>query len=323
MDPWMPYRGAALAVVAVLALTACTKSGSDGRTGELTAPSPSVSAVPSLDAVDSLTLPIEAYLFTAAQTRVLNDAHRSLVNDCMTRFGFSTEFVPPTAGVAPPNQLTRRYGVTDQVSAARYGYHLTPEDGIPTAGKPQTGGRAYTKAELLVLTGNESGTPVAPNQSPAGGKSHNGKAVPPGGCTGEAKAKLGFDKLERADAARLPDQINFSTYQQASSDSRVVAVLKQWSACMKAKGYTYGTPTQAMEAADIKQASPTDAEIRTAIADVTCKKEHNVVGVWYGIESAYQKTVIQQNIEKLTSIKKEQGAALKLAAREAGVPVPN
>jgi hypothetical protein len=42
---------------------------------------------------------------------------------------------------------------------------------------------------------------------------------------------------------------------------------------------------------------PGDTEIATATADVGCKIETNLVGVWSAVEAAYQRRIIEQNPE--------------------------
>lgn len=42
-----------------------------------------------------------------------------------------------------------------------------------------------------------------------------------------------------------------------------------------------------------------EEEIAVAEADVACKQEVNLVGIWFAVESAYQRRTIQQNAEDL------------------------
>ncbi|MFJ5829700.1 hypothetical protein [Streptomyces sp. NPDC093089] len=78
----------------------------------------------------------------------------------------------------------------------------------------------------------------------------------------------------------------------------------KWSAYMKEKGYSYATPVAVLEDSAIFE-SPTagSREINMAVADVQCKKKHNVVGVWSSVEMAYQNVAIEQNAEELSEIK--------------------
>jgi hypothetical protein len=43
----------------------------------------------------------------------------------------------------------------------------------------------------------------------------------------------------------------------------------------------------------------TPAEIATAKADVACKQQTNLVGIWFTVESAHQRTLIIQNTTAL------------------------
>ena len=58
--------------------------------------------------------------------------------------------------------------------------------------------------------------------------------------------------------------------------------------------------------------------INAAKADVTCKEKVNLVGVWYGVETAYQRQSIDRNAEVLDLAKRQLADRLKLAASLSG-----
>nr|BFE72341.1 hypothetical protein GCM10020092_056420 [Actinoplanes digitatis] len=111
-------------------------------------------------------------------------------------------------------------------------------------------------------------------------------------------------------------------FAQAETDDRVTAVVGTWSACMKQQGYAFKTPFDAAASAKIDTPAPSTVEIKTAVADVTCKRKTNLVGVFYGVERAYQNAAIQRNIEQLNRLKAEIEQVVKAAAGALGVPVP-
>ncbi len=52
-----------------------------------------------------------------------------------------------------------------------------------------------------------------------------------------------------------------------------------------------------------------------ATADVTCKKQANVIGVWFAVESAIQKQLIARNEEPLSDLSTSEQATLEKAAQ--------
>jgi hypothetical protein len=306
-----------LLTAAVLAV-ACTNNGDDNsRSPSALGPSgpPEVSATRTAVSVDGMALPIQAYLASPAAQLVLGNASIRVQTDCMRRFGFTSYSVPArTPDSIPPNdQLYRRYGVTEDQDATRYGYHPVPGAAVDTAKKPA--GTRLSPAESMVLTGNASGTADG-SSKPA--SNYNGQQIPEGGCAGEARRKV---EVAGAVDAGIVDSINYGMYDRSKQDSRVVAVTQRWSACMKEAGYDYPNPLAAMGSFPTT-GTPSQAEIQAARADLACKKSTNLVGEWFSVESAYEGAAIQQNIQQLGEVTQRQHAAVVAAAGILGVPVP-
>jgi hypothetical protein len=59
----------------------------------------------------------------------------------------------------------------------------------------------------------------------------------------------------------------------------------------------------------------TAVEIQVAVTDVQCKQSTNLIGVWFTVESGYERQAIQQHVEKLTEIKKRWTNAGRAAAQ--------
>jgi hypothetical protein len=310
----------ALPLAGVLAMTAaCTNQEGGGARPDAASRAvvspPAAVATPDRLAVDKLSLPADAYKPTPAQRIVIDRAAVLLTNDCMKRFGFDAVLPPPQEPDQP--SLARRYGITDATVARTYGYHLAPGDGIRVDKKPQ-GGPSLSDSELLVLTGNEGGKPGTPAKSQA----YNGAQIPAGGCTGEASAKLGFTEAFGT-GTTLADEIDLAAFSQAQADSRVTDVFKRWSACMRDRGYTFDTPFDPAGKADLQAPVPSRSETETALADVQCKKETNLVGVFHGVEVAYAQAAIDKNAEALDQLKRDYLAALTKAAQALGVSAPS
>jgi hypothetical protein len=196
---------------------------------------------------------------------------------------------------------------------------VAPGDRIETGSKPAENGGELSQSAILVLTGEPNGRPRPGAAAPT--RTYAGVALPAGGCSGEAAAKLGQGQLFGG-ATTLADRIMTTSFAQAESDDRVVAVFGTWSDCMKQQGYAFKTPFDAAASANIETPAPSTVEIKTAVADVACKQKTNLVGVFYGVERGYQDSAIQQNIEQLNKLKAEIDQVVKAAAGALGVPVP-
>ncbi|MGF1432193.1 hypothetical protein [Kitasatospora sp. LaBMicrA B282] len=260
-------------------------------------PAPAVGAIPVVDSTVGKSLPIDAYLFTPEQFKQLGAARDTLTAQCMQRFGLT--YAAPTA--PPPrqgNQVTHRYDVVDPAD----GYRTASSAPAPTPPAPQ-----LTSEEIAVLAGDVPGNAKAIT-------SFHGQSIPKGGCLGEAEAKLTAQGGSMTDSP-VAVGINYDDYQRSMTDDRLRAVFQQWSACMKAKGYSYATPN---DATDDKQwkgtATPSPTEIATATADAQCRQQTNVIGTWFTVESAYENQAIQANLDQLTQVQQGIAAVVKNAA---------
>jgi hypothetical protein len=318
---------AALAVVTAIVVSGCAASHSAGQStlGSVLAVSPpAVSAPPKLSTVRGLALPIQAYIPPAAEQDVISDATETLIVQCMSRYGFTWNYQP--SHTVDVNQADREIGVSDLATAQQYGYSLPPADGGAAGGGPQAGhnadgtgqagtGQAGTggtmpAAEVLVLSGGDTGASA----------SYQGQQVPEGGCAGQARRTVtGVDEI---DPTALVASIQVAMWHKALSDSRLVNGFKYWSACMSQAGYQYASPLDAAGDPRWPSSGATQTEIQTAVADVRCKQRTNLIGVWYSIESGYEKEAIQHDIQQLTTIRQLWNRAAAKAAQMLGVPVP-
>ena len=270
---------------------------------------PSAAAAPQLDLLKGKVFPIDAYLLTPEKAKQLNAAQDLLANRCLVRYGFPAS-VPVSATSLSSDDLNgRRYGVIDPAVAAQLGYH-SPGGGKNAGRSPD----APQSPELtLVLYG-------APDPTGKGTKAgtYKGMDVPPGGCMGEARHKINADKFESYDDGALAIQLNSAAGKQAQADKRVVAKLGEWSACMKQQGFTYRDPFEPLDGGTLKSSlalpAPDAQEIRTAVADVECKRKVNLIGVWYTVEVAYENALIEKNQQRLDDLKQSIDLMLKTAA---------
>ena len=275
-------------------------------------PVPAVTAVPSPASAVGLVLPLAAYQLSADQQRFVNRADLALVIQCMRRVGFSQfSLGDGPADTKPIDAMSRRYAlVTDPATAAAYGYHL-PADVSPGRSSSPT----PSESERIALTGNPDGSPGLSARS---GVTVNGQAVPVGGCYGEASRAMAFNAT--VDTA-LPDRLGFTSYDRSRGDERVRTATAAWSACMKEHGYAAADPVGATTGLSMAGvAAP--AEIQQAVTDVGCQRASNLVGVWFAVESAYQRQLIDVNAEALNAVRHELDENVRNATRVLGAGAP-
>ncbi|MCI3935104.1 hypothetical protein [Streptomyces sp. AN091965] len=298
---------AALLLIALSAATGCS-SGSDAGSGAGAGAEPEVKSTPTVLAAASLKLPLDAYQLSSDEFDRLAAAQSTLVARCMHRFGFAFRMPDPPPQPEPPDGNERRYGTTDRAAAAKYGYQPKP----PPPGKAPASKPAPTSddpAETSVLLGK-------------GQRSWKGKPIPEKGCAGEAARGLSSGAPPLSDSESSTAQnLSAESFTRSQRDSRVRAVLTQWARCMKAHGYDYATPLD--PPGDPRfTARVTAQQIETANADITCKKKTNLVGVWFAVESRYQKDLVTENRTTLEKLRRNNQAQLAEAARVTGRTTP-
>lgn len=315
-----PGRGAfaavAVAVAGVLlAVAGCSGASSGSRAAGDGPPQPS--AFPAMESAASRSLPIDPYLLTNDQADRLDAARRTLVERCMNRFGIT--YRPPDL-VTPFRPRTRtqyRYGVTDPADAARYGF--APPGSPRTPPRPPSPPASPSGEAGVVLTGTDDPKAKPGSGAAKGGQRVNERTVPAGGCLGEARAALRTDGAEAGGDAPVADRVNAGSFEKARRDPRVAAVLARWADCMKRRGFpSYGDPLQAGADPAWRTPEPSAKEREAAAADARCKKEHNVVGVWFTVDAAYQRQEIERNAKELAAVKAELAARQERAGAALG-----
>ncbi|WP_030693554.1 hypothetical protein [Streptomyces globisporus] len=297
-------------------LTACS-SDSDGDGGG-SAREPAIGTVPRMLSTAGLSFPLDGYATTEDQRRKLEQAQSRVTGDCMKRFGFDYELPRSPAPISRPGD-SRRYGLTDPTIAARYGY--VPNRGAQPPAKPSV--QALDPSGELALNGPDGykgPQPMSLEEAEVkdSGKTLNGQKVPIGGCIREGYLTIYAPKKGAVDSMFVTN-VRMDAYTRSREDSRVVAAVKAWSACMAEKGYKVDEPVSPQN--DLGLDSNTfggPKAIAAAEQDVACKEKANLVGIWYTVESAYQKRSIEQNAETLNQAKTELNDRLKLAATLAG-----
>lgn len=228
-------------------------------------------------------LPIEAYMPTKTEKRLVSSARDTVIKECMGQAGYPDWTPAPDLPTVGGNTLTDwRYGIHDLEQARQFGYHPDPEQ--QAAYDEALAADQSAEADEGVLQGcasQASGTAPSLHQSP------------------------------------LVDQISGDAYHQARDTPKVKEVSADWAACMKNKGYTYAAP---MDASDDSRFSTGPDEISqsekdTALADVACRDKYHVEKVWFDAEVAIQSKAIAEHLDELNQEK----AGIKSAVSKARI----
>ncbi|MER6016343.1 hypothetical protein [Streptomyces bluensis] len=290
----MAIPAAAVLAVSGIAVIGMAVSGPDATPGSHAAERVARPQVPAAQASvgdpdDPATwrLPIEAYMPTAAQERLITSTRDSLIDDCMSRAGYPQWTPAPDLPEMGGKTLTDwRYGVHDASAVARHGYDPAPADLA-----------AYDEA-MEVGAVDESGADQ--------GQVKN--------CVIQVDGTV-----PSATPPALVEQIKGESYEQSQKDSAVVSVFAKWSTCMKDKGYSYAEPLDASD--DERFTDPynaTQEEIATAKADVACRDKYQLEKTWFDVEAALQRQAIEKNQDALEKAKSDTASAVLKAKTVAG-----
>jgi hypothetical protein len=281
----------------LLALAACSED------------EPDVGVIGEVRSYTDISMPLDAYLVSSEQETTLLRALDLFTAECARRFGVTGL---PMSETAWNRELIvgRRYGLIDPADARQWGYNVPPRLAGVTEAKDEAGGNVWnpTDEEFVVVRGRDRYTGESRE-----GVVVDGQSVPAGGCAGEAERRL----HEGAPAVnlRVGEDLRAESYSLAESDSRVRAATDRWSECMRRSGYDYA---DIWAPNDRAWPDPVDSEeIATATADVRCKQESNLAGVWLAVETAYQLRIIDERAEELDEVKK----AIETRLRNAAVAV--
>jgi hypothetical protein len=88
---------------------------------------------------------------------------------------------------------------------------------------------------------------------------------------------------------------------------------------MGARGFNFNSPMQAAQ--QQWPVPPTAAELATATADVECKEQTNLAGVWLAIEAGYEQQLVDQNSATLNEFHSDLLRLIQLAERIVGSPI--
>lgn len=296
-----------LAVTGLLALSACQFSGGDDAADETR----------HLNTMEAF--PIHTYMPDPSTDgeKSIGTAQWILAKKCMIGLGFSgftTLNIKTVDSTYPVRQGSfiglstldddRPYGVDDPDQAAEHGYH-TPKKEDDSARPLEWSADQYS-----ALTGTFDA-----------GASHrvNGHTIPENGCLGRATQTLygaGATKTKVAGVKvagyyTLPYQLWSEARQEAAKDKAWKKAERDWSACMKKKGFHYSDPNDAtVDRKWLSAENPSGKEKKTAAADARCKLDTDYIDTAHRLESRAQKKLISAHEKDLkTAVEQRKQAA--------------
>lgn len=271
----------------------------------ISAPAPTATASPTVSNPSNASLPFDRYLTPVDDYIELNYASRLLANDCMTRFGYHLDPGHRMKLTARRREQSNHFGIVDEAAAARGGYHVDPAHASDY--QPHKNGSELTDAQAFVMFGD----PTKKGDPPREG-------LPKGGCNEEGLLKVGWN----LDEDMWLQTIEGDAVHRTFADPRALSVMADWSSCMKASGYRYDTPDDASQDPRWRTANDdgpaTKAEKNAAVTDVRCKRKINYVGRLTTILVAVQQQIVENNLERLESVRQHVQNALKNAAAVLG-----
>ncbi|MEE1783819.1 hypothetical protein PUR71_13005 [Streptomyces sp. SP17BM10] len=298
----MSTRSAALLATALGALLAgCATPGHPAAAPHHPAAVPTLADIPGTPSatvpsaaptdLGTLRLPIEQYVLTPAENARLTHASWVLAADCVRQHGIAFPTPPELTHQRSGSEVPRRYGPADPAAAAKDGYH---DPAAPDGDKAPTDG-------LSSLSTDQRTTVFR--------------------CQQDAQAELAGGAA--FGSSPIGEQINSRSYLKATADDRVKAAFAAWSGCMKTAGYDYASPMDAYNDPHWRTSPTADQqEIATAQADIACKRQTNLIGIWYAVDAAYQQQQIQAHQAELdrdrAAEQQQLGSAREVLGQSAG-----
>lgn len=338
--PALPAALLTLAALALaLALTGCSSDPGGAARGE-----PELGPVAVNPPTATLALPMDAYTDTDAERIRMGQVQQRLLSRCMARYGFAYEELAspgPSSGDGPEGRHRSLFGAADPDHAAAHGYDATAGRG--RTAKPPAPRLSDSAATVMngerpgtgpgngqgAAPGNGQGTaqgtaphtpptPDAPTEEEAAhvdsGIEVGGQKVPAGGCAREAYRKLYAPTKDSVDLL-FSFGLASEAHERSKGDSRVVDILAKWSACMGKSGYSgLKDPYEVVEKLGLEADPGGPKAVTAAKADVACKREVNLVGLWAAVEKAYQERLADEHAATLALYGKQREARFKLAA---------
>ncbi|MCF6473194.1 hypothetical protein FAF44_33125 [Nonomuraea sp. MG754425] len=236
-----------------------------------------------------IVLPFDAYRLTPNNVARIAAGEHALLRACMKRRGlrWTRPARPASArGAVKIDENARRYGLADEATARRHGYHV-PDD------LAQVRAQAKDDAWYSTLTMRER-TALK-------------------GCLSEAETRL-RDGVGDLGEGWFP-QLDVRAFESAAADPDVVRATTEWNRCMAQQGYVYPDPLRAIADPRWKLGSPATSPLERAVAtaDVRCKRSADLVALRAAAETRIQRELIGKNAGRLESLERSNARLLRNA----------
>ncbi|MET7286910.1 hypothetical protein [Streptomyces sp. NPDC005573] len=323
-----------LAATCLLSAAALTLGGCAGAetAADGAGKEPALGSVEKLSSTESLAFPIAAYEITPDQQYQAKRAQNRLIEQCMKRFGFAYSLPAPVPPGADDSR-SRVFGLASAEDAARFGY-ARPRRATDPAPATRQSPAPLSRTGQTVLNGVDpvaeaeakaKGRAAAPTgepmsqaeaeEAPGSGIIVDHKEVPVGGCGRESALKLYAPKPGSVDILYVFN-LGAQAESRALEDSRVRKVTTKWSQCMARSGFTTSGPDTVQSDLGLEQGELSGPEAVTAAkADVACKARVNYIGIRYAVQSAYEKSLVEEHAETLALFRQQTQDRLRLAAQ--------
>jgi hypothetical protein len=254
--------------------------------------------IPPANSSLTVQMPLEAFqAISTQQQEALADASSLLIQRCMAARGFqdtSSASAPWSSVTSLETTEIHGAGLTSVTQARTFGF-------VP----PKGAGSSSSGPAIIGVVG-----PSGFGQSLKIGQAYAealygfgpGSGAGPGGhvsCLQQANK----DVYGPVIGEPVPDPVPQIAQQAVSfttSDPRIHAVERAWSMCMARHFYHYSTPQQ-LEGRHWRS-PPNKAEIKTAVADVACKIQTNLLNTWLAVQAGYQEALIGRNLATLAQL---------------------
>ncbi|MFE0511152.1 hypothetical protein [Streptomyces sp. NPDC058964] len=288
-----------LALTGLLALSACQFAGHDDPADE----------AHRLNSMESF--PLHAYIPDPSSDagRAVGKAQWILAKRCMVRLGFggfatlNTRTVESTYPVRKGTFVGRGkvgddspYGVDDPDRAAEHGYHNRDQE-------ESSQSLEWPAEQYVALTGTfDTGD----------SRRAHGHPIPEGGCLGQATRKIyghpprttKVNGLKLSGYYSLALELWYESDKQARKDPAWKKADREWSACMKEKGFHYADPDKAsFDTAWYRTGEPSGKEKRTASADARCKLDTDYIHTVHAVQAHVQKALIGKRKKDLDAMR--------------------
>ncbi|GLH96347.1 hypothetical protein Pa4123_16210 [Phytohabitans aurantiacus] len=249
---------------------------------------------------------------TGAERKQISQAQTRLIAECMRRQGF--EYFEVAEEAPQPPEFP--YGNDDPAWAAAHGFGVAYALRAVAAARAKDPNHTYVTelpaqrrdAYLAALDGDR--------RDPVTVRLPDGKALHQSGqgCTAQAQRRLYGDLADWVRARAMVDRLPSEYTRQVTADPGYRTALRAWSGCMAARGYAAADPAQLRTlVAPATTGTPSDAEVRAAVAEAECAARTATVRTARELQRAHAERTYANHREVIAEYQKLSVHALNVA----------